>query len=121
MRLLSDVIVTVEMVEPLPENPAYGSGTYAFRYHILITNHSRETITLLGRKWVLRGISGTCHVVEGDGIVGKTPTLPPGAEFRYNSVHLVNETTNVCGSYFGLTASGEKIYVSIPDFDLITE
>jgi ApaG protein len=60
-------------------------------------------------------------VVEGDGIVGKTPTLPPGADFRYNSIHFITETTKVSGSYFGITATGEKIYVPIPDFDLIPE
>jgi ApaG protein len=58
---------------------------HAFIYHLTIRNDSDRTVTLLGRKWVIENTDGTSLVVEGDKIVGETPTLAPGGHFSYNS------------------------------------
>jgi len=53
---------------------------HAFIYFITIANLSSTTITLNGRRWVIRGEDGHQNVFEGQGIVGKEPILVSPAD-----------------------------------------
>ncbi|MBI2496387.1 MAG: ApaG domain, partial [Opitutae bacterium] len=92
---------------------------HAFIYHLTIRNESDRTVTLLGRKWVIDNADGTSQVVEGDKIVGQTPTLAPGTKFSYNSYHVGSCACRAHGSFHGLDESGRRIFVRIPAFDMI--
>lgn len=96
-----------------PETP------HLFVYFLTVTNESDRTVTLLARKWVLTFPDGSRHVVEGDKIVGETPTLHPGEQFTYNSFHLVAEEAEATGTFFGLDSNGDPIHTRIPRFELI--
>ena len=91
---------------------------HAFIYYLTIRNDSDRTVTLLGRKWVIENADGTSLVVEGDKIVGETPTLAPGGHFSYNSYHVGSCDSRAHGSFHGLDASGSRIFVRIPAFDM---
>jgi ApaG protein len=91
---------------------------HAFIYFLTIHNDSDHTVTLLGRKWVIEHADGTQLVVEGDKIVGETPTLAPGAHFSYNSYHVGHCDSRAHGSFHGLDETGARVYVRIPPFDL---
>jgi ApaG protein len=95
-----------------PEKP------HAFIYYLTIRNASDRTVTLLGRKWVIEHADGTRLVVEGDKIVGETPTLAPGGTFSYNSFHVGADDARAHGSFHGVDADGRKIFVRIPGFDM---
>lgn len=73
---------------------------------------------MLGRKWVLRAADGTVEVIEGDGIVGETPTLAPGETFSYNSYHLTGAALTAEGAFHGTTADGRRVFVRIPAFPM---
>ncbi|AOS46007.1 CO2+/MG2+ efflux protein ApaG [Lacunisphaera limnophila] len=75
-------------------------------------------MTLLGRKWIIEHADGTRLVVEGDKIVGETPTLAPGEHFSYNSYHVGSGDARAHGSFHGLDEHGARIFVRIPPFDL---
>jgi ApaG protein len=75
---------------------------HAFVYFLTIRNDSDRTVTLLGRKWVIEHADGTQLVVEGDKIVGETPTLAPGEQFSYNSYHVGAGSARAHGSFHGL-------------------
>ncbi len=92
---------------------------HAFIYYLTIRNDSDRTVTLLGRKWVIEHAYGTQLVVEGDKIVGETPTLAPGAHFSYNSYHVAACAGRAHGSFHGLDEAGRRIFVRIPMFDLV--
>ena len=92
---------------------------HAFIYYLTIRNASDRTVTLLGRKWVIENADGTRLVVEGDKIVGETPTLAPGAHFSYNSYHVGNCRSRAFGSFHGLDENGTRIFVRIPAFDMV--
>ncbi len=77
------------------------------------------TVTLLGRKWVIEHADGTRRVVEGDKIVGETPTLAPGGHFSYNSYHVSGQPGRAHGSFHGLDDQGRRIFVRIPAFDMV--
>jgi ApaG protein len=91
---------------------------HAFIYFLTIHNDSDHTVTLLGRKWVIEHADGTQLVVEGDKIVGESPTLAPGAHFSYNSYHVGHCDSRAHGSFHGLDETGARVYVRIPPFDL---
>ena len=88
-----------------PETP------HAFVYFLTISNLSQETVKLLGRKWIIRSPDGEIEIFEGDGIVGETPTLPPGETFSYNSYHLTGAALTAEGAFHGTTADGRRVFV----------
>ena len=92
---------------------------HAFVYFITILNASSERVTLLGRKWIVEDGDGRREVIEGDGIVGKTPSLAPGEHFSYNSFHTTSGDARAEGSFHGVNASGSPIHVRIPAFEMI--
>ena len=91
---------------------------HAFIYFITLTNRSKRTVTLLGRKGVLTSADSEVEVVEGDGIVGETPQLTPGESFSYNSYHVTDGYRRVEGSFHGLDEDGRHIVVHIAPFEL---
>jgi ApaG protein len=91
---------------------------HAFVYYLTIRNGSDRTVTLLGRKWVIEHADGTSLVVEGDKIVGETPTLQPGEHFSYNSYHVTGQPGRVHGSFHGVDTGGRHVFVRIPPFDM---
>jgi len=91
---------------------------HAFIYYLTIENQSDETLTLLGRKWIVEYDNGTTEVIEGDGIVGQTPRIEPSGSFSYNSFHLTKRSGKATGSFHGQTASGQAIFTRIPGFEL---
>jgi len=109
------------------DNLVYGHGgmqlppdkPHAFVYFLTICNESDRTVTMLGRKWVIENADGTRLVVEGDKIVGETPTLAPGEQFSYNSYHVGAGDARAYGSFHGLDDGGRRIFVRIPAFEMI--
>lgn len=92
---------------------------HAFVYFITLHNGSERTVTLLGRKWVVRHEGGDQLVVEGDKIVGETPRLAPGEQFSYNSYHITGGNARAFGSFHGVDDLGRRIHVVLPPFDLV--
>jgi len=91
---------------------------HAFIYFLTIRNDSDRTVTLLGRKWVVEHADGTQLVIEGDKIVGETPTLAPGEHFSYNSYHVGQCDAKAHGSFHGVDEHGARIFVRIPAFEM---
>src|SRR5690606_20849347 len=74
---------------------------HGFIYYITIRNDSDRAVTFTRRKWVLREVDGEQTVIEGDRIVGETPTLEPGQTFSYNSYHVTARHAVAEGSFHG--------------------
>jgi ApaG protein len=88
-------------------------------YFIAIANLSDRTVTLQGRKWILRPETGPLEVVEGDGIVGQEPVLRPGEVFRYNSYHLTDgRPLAASGAFHGRDEAGQAVHVKIPEIPM---
>ena len=118
-ELLTGFEATVERVEYDPELPASPEQPHPFVYYITIRNGSDRTLTVKGRKWVVRAESGEITAVEGDGVVGCFPRLEPGEEFSYNSYHTTAGRALAEGAYLAVTEEGEAVLARIPPFQLI--
>ncbi len=118
-ELLPGFEATVERVEYDPELPASPEQPHPFVYYITIRNGSDRTLTVKGRKWVVRAENGEITAVEGDGVVGCFPRLEPGEEFSYNSYHTTAGRALAEGAYLAVTEEGEAVLARIPPFQLI--
>lgn len=109
----------MERVVYVPDLPAPPDQPHPFVYYITIRNDSDRTVTVKGRKWVVRGEDGHVTVVEADGVVGCFPCLAPGEHFSYNSYHTVALPSVAEGAYLALTAEGDVVMATIDPFDLV--
>lgn len=91
---------------------------HLFAYHITIHNQSDVPITILARKWILTYENGEIDVIEGEKVIGKTPTLQPGQAFSYSSFHLVPMDARARGAFHGISATGEQLTITLPEFAL---
>jgi ApaG protein len=117
MEELKGLRVTVDDVIYMPTLDAPAEKPHPFVYFISIFNESEQPVTIEGRKWIVRE-AGEVTVVEGDGVVGQTPTLQPGEHFSYNSYHVTAIDAVVEGAFFGRTESGAWVCTRIPEFRL---
>ena len=115
---LNGLSVTVDRVAYMPALAAPPEKPFAFAYFITIHNRSEETVTVRGRKWVVTDTNGETVVVEGDGVVGKTPRIEPGESFSYNSYHVISTDTVAEGAYICITEKGQPVVVRIPRFEM---
>jgi ApaG protein len=115
---LEGLHVSIDRVVYMPHLEAPAERPYPFVYFITIHNDSPETVTIRGRKWVVKDEDGQQIVVEGDGVVGKTPHLAPGEKFDYHSYHTVGADSVAEGAFFGVTEGGRRVFTRIPKFEL---
>jgi len=117
-RLLSGFEATVDRVVYDPDLPASPDQPHPFIYYITIRNGSDQTVTVKGRKWVVRSEDGKISAMEGDGVVGCFPRLEPNELFSYNSYHTTAGRAVAEGAYLGITDEGEAVIAKIPAFEL---
>jgi ApaG protein len=109
--------VTVDRLLYQRLKPDQSDKPHSFIYFISIHNNSPVAVTIRGRKWVVTNDDGSTIVVEGDGVVGETPTIQPGAKFSYNSRHIIAADSAVAeGAYLGVDDIGRCVVLRIPKF-----
>lgn len=112
------VIVDRVVYNPNADTPE--DRPHCFIYFITIHNDTDQPVTIKGRKWVVTNDRGEVMALEGEGVVGETPTIPPGDSFSYNSFHLLSTKSAVAeGSYVGLDALGRRVLTRIPKFRML--
>lgn len=102
----------------LPEQSDPKTHQYAWMYHVRIENGGDRTVQLIGRHWIITDASGRVEEVEGPGVVGEQPVLPPGMRFDYVSgCRLMTPRGTMEGSY-SMSDDGRIFSVAIPRFTL---
>lgn len=93
---------------------------YVFTYEISIANEGKEAVQLLSRHWIIQDANNAVEEVEGEGVIGKTPIIPPNDRFVYSSFcPLRTEWGIMKGSYQMQTESGEEFEAVIAPFVLM--
>lgn len=113
--------VTVRVaVSFLTEQSAPARGRWFWSYHIRVENGADQEVQLLARHWIITDGRGARHRVEGEGVVGEQPLIPPGDAFDYVSgCPLDTPSGSMEGSYRMIGADGRAFDVAIPKFPLI--
>jgi ApaG protein len=114
-----DVTVRVA-VSFMAEQSAPASGRWFWSYHIRIENNGDANVQLLARSWTITDSRGAVHEVRGEGVVGQSPVIAPGAAYDYVSgCPLPTPTGRMTGSYQMIDAEGRSFEVAIPTFPLV--
>ena len=58
---------------------------YVFAYSITIKNHSLCSAKRFSCYWLITDANGKEVEVQGEGVVGETPTIAPGESYKYTS------------------------------------
>ena len=104
----------------LADQSAPASGRWFWSYHIRIENHSERSVQLLSRHWRIKDGFGSIHDVRGEGVVGETPMIAPGASFDYVSgCPLPTATGSMEGSFGMVGEDGRAFDIAIPAFALV--
>lgn len=105
--------------EYLEEHSSEQDEQFTFVYTITITNQDEIPLKLLRRHWHITDGNGKTNEVEGEGVVGKQPTLPPKKPFTYTSSIVIQTPVGVMeGNYTLQTEDGELLRAPIPAFRL---
>jgi ApaG protein len=97
-------------------------GRYVFAYVVRIENVGKDTVQLLRRRWLIHDAIGEDTEVEGDGVVGQQPVIPPGGVHEYQSYCVLKSTSgHMEGSYTFSRPDGKTFDAAIPRFVLSAE
>jgi len=112
--------VTVRVaVNFMPDQSRTDAGRWFWVYHIRIENGRDDTVQLLTRHWRITDSRGMVNLVDGEGVVGETPILAPGAAHDYVSgCELTTRQGSMEGHYTFACQDGSLFPVAIPFFPL---
>ncbi|WP_448211827.1 Co2+/Mg2+ efflux protein ApaG [Colwellia sp. MEBiC06753] len=103
----------------LAEQSDIDAEQYVFSYTINITNHGSHSAKLLTRRWVITDANGDESIVEGEGVIGKQPTIAPGKTFTYTSGSVFKTPVGTMhGNYQMIDEQQQRFWVDIPVFRL---
>jgi ApaG protein len=114
------VQVSVEtFYQPDYSNPI--QSEFMFAYRITLENHNTFPVKLHRRNWKIFDSNGSNREVEGEGVVGVQPTIPPGETYQYVSgCNLRTEMGKMKGTYQMENLNNKQIFqVDIPAFEMI--
>ncbi len=112
-------VCVITEYQPEYSNPA--QSHFVFTYKVSIENRSEHTVKLLRRHWFIYDSDGIIREVEGEGVVGKQPTLEPGEIHEYVSgCNLKTSIGKMNGTYLvERLFDGRQFKVKIPEFVMI--
>lgn len=92
---------------------------HVFVYFITVENQGEEAVQLLKRHWQIEDSAGETYEVDGEGVIGKKPVIPPGEKFEYNSSCVLKSYRGVMSGYYVMeNERSRSIKVTIPRFVL---
>ena len=94
---------------------------YVFSYRVRIFNFREDSVQLLRRKWHIFDSAGFIREVEGEGVIGEQPILPPEGSHEYESWCPLNTPIGKMDGSFLMVSleTNETFSVLIPEFRLI--
>ncbi len=120
IAVTNGITVAVE-TNYLPHHSDPREGRYIFGYHIMIENGSTQTVQLLRRHWYITDAAAQIREVEGEGVVGEQPIIPPGERYEYASYCDLNtEIGKMRGHYLMTRRDDDALFeAEIPEFRMV--
>jgi ApaG protein len=105
----------------LAEQSSPAAQRWFWSYHIRIENRRAGPVQLLARHWLIKDMTGFVQEVRGEGVVGDTPWIEPGASYDYVSgCPLETPSGEMAGSFHMVDEQGLPFDIEIPAFQLAT-
>ncbi len=94
-------------------------GRFMWSYTVDVENESERTWTIIRRHWEIVDAMGRLQEVDGEGVIGQTPTLGPGERFSYTSGAPLSAPSGMMrGTYDLVDDEGGELVARIPAFSL---
>jgi ApaG protein len=95
------------------------SRKFVFAYFVRVENEGDREVQLLRRHWFIHDGHDDVKEVEGDGVIGKQPVIPPGEAHEYSSFCVLESFEGFMeGTYLMVRPNGDRFKVTIPRFNL---
>ena len=112
------VTVTVRPVY-LDDRSDVVEGRFVHLYFVQIGNGGSGEVQLLRRRWIITDAEGRVEEVEGEGVVGRQPVIPPGEVHEYHSFSVLGTFEGTMeGTYLMQREDGSRFKAEIPKFYL---
>lgn len=118
-KISGGVKISVEtFYQPEFSNPL--NSEFMFAYRITIENSNNFPVKLLTRHWHIFDSNGSLKEVQGEGVVGVQPIIPPDDKYEYMSgCNLRSEIGRMHGTYLMENGNTHKTFtVVIPSFEM---
>lgn len=113
-----DVTITVRPIY-LDASSDFMEMQFAFAYAVCIENAGREDVQVIRRRWTIQENNGRTQDMEGEGVIGKKPVIPPGGIHQYTSSCVISSFDGTMeGTYLMQREDGERFRATIPRFHL---
>jgi len=96
-----------------------GRGRFVFSYHVQLENRGEVPAQLLYRHWLIHDPQGDDVEIDGEGVVGEQPLLPPGGSHQYRSHCILQSPVGgfMEGHYTFARPDGSRFRVPVPRFN----
>ncbi|MCB0460201.1 MAG: Co2+/Mg2+ efflux protein ApaG [Flavobacteriaceae bacterium] len=93
---------------------------FSFSYQITIENQSNDSVQLISRYWKIFDSLKNTEIVEGEGVIGQKPVLPPKKSYTYSSYCNLTSPIGAMKGFFNMInfSTTKNIKVYIPTFQL---
>ena len=93
---------------------------FTFSYVITIENQSNDSVQLISRHWDILDSLNHEQIVEGEGVIGKKPVIPPRKSYTYSSFCNLTSPIGSMKGYFNMInfSTTRSFKVIIPTFQL---
>ena len=93
---------------------------FMFAYRITIENNNSFPVQLLRRHWIICDSNAEQKEVEGEGVIGIQPIIPPNEQYQYISgCNLKSELGKMYGTYLMKNINTQQRFdVKIPVFQM---
>ena len=92
---------------------------FMWSYTVDVENESEQTWTIVRRHWRIVDAAGRMQAVDGEGVIGQTPTLEPGERFSYTSGAPLSAPSGIMSGTYDLESDdGRVLIATIPVFSL---
>ncbi|MCE2456076.1 MAG: Co2+/Mg2+ efflux protein ApaG [Gemmatimonadetes bacterium] len=96
--------------------------SYVFVYFIRIENLGDTDAQLFWRHWKIHDPVAGDHEVEGEGVVGESPVIPPRGSHSYSSYCVLRGAYGHMEGYYHFRETDGKLFRAvIPRFELVAE
>lgn len=117
-RLSHGIRITVRPEYLVDQSDPVGQR-FVFAYHVRIENVGTQSARLRTRHWRIHDSIGEDMEVEGEGVVGEQPLIPPGGVHEYQSFCVLKSPGgHMEGEYRFQRADGSTFDAEIPRFVL---
>lgn len=94
---------------------------YTFGYTVTIENLSKNTVQLMARHWDIFDALKVTEIIDGKGVMGRTPVIKPGETHTYSSGCLLASPIGAMRGYYQMVNLDDvrAFKAEVPTFKLV--